>query len=63
MKDRLRPGKMLLVNTVKGEVIDDDKLKESYASRQPYGEWLDNNLVTLKELKIPNKRVEEYSDE
>lgn len=60
-KERLRPGKMLLVDTVKGEVIDDEQLKESYASRRPYGEWLDNNLVALKDLKIPNKRVPEYS--
>ena len=63
VKERLRPGKMLLVDTVKGEVIDDDHLKESYASRQPYGEWLDSNLVMLKNLKIPNKRVSEYSYE
>ncbi len=63
VKERLRPGKMLLVDTVKGEVIDDDRLKESYASRQPYDEWLDNNLVMLKDLKIPNKRVPEYSYE
>lgn len=62
-KDRLRPGKMLLVDTVKGELIDDDTLKERYAKRQPYGEWLDNNLVHLKDLKIPNKKVEEYSKE
>ena len=33
VKDRLRPGKMLLVDTVKGEVVDDEKLKEFYASR------------------------------
>ena len=45
LKDRLRPGKMLLVDTVKGELIDDDELKEKYATKQPYGEWLDNNLV------------------
>ncbi|BDF44028.1 glutamate synthase large subunit [Eisenbergiella sp.] len=61
MKERLRPGKMLLVDTVKGEVIDDDRLKEAYASRQPYGEWLDNNLVELKNLKIPNERVPEFT--
>ena len=42
-KDRLRPGKMLLVDTVKGEVVDDEKLKELYASREPYGEWIDRN--------------------
>ena len=59
-KERLRPGKMLLVDTVKGRVIDDDELKEYYASRQPYGEWLDSNLVKLRELRIPNVRVEEH---
>ena len=62
-KDRLRPGKMLLVDTVKGEVVDDDTLKEKYAKSHPYGEWLDSNLVTLKELKIPNVRVPAFSDE
>ncbi len=62
-KDRLRPGKMLLVDTVKKKVIDDDDLKEYYASRQPYGEWLDANLVNLKDLHIPNKNVTRYSDE
>ena len=62
-KDRLRPGRMLLVDTVKGELIDDEVLKEKYASRQPYGEWLNSNLVTLKELRIPNKKVVEFTDE
>ncbi len=57
VKDRLHPGKMLLVDTVKGELIDDDKLKEQYATKQPYGEWLDNNLINLCDLKIPNKKV------
>ncbi len=62
-KDRLRPGKMLLVDTVKGELIDDDTIKEKYAKSQPYGEWLDNNLLHLKDLRIPNKKVEEYDQE
>ena len=53
VKDRLRPGKMLLVDTVKGEVVDDEKLKEYYASREPYGEWIDRNLVQLKNLQDP----------
>lgn len=57
VKDRLHPGKMLLVDTVKGELIDDNKLKEKYATKQPYGEWLDNNLIKLEDLKIPNKKV------
>lgn len=63
VKERLRPGKMLLVDTKRGEVIDDDKLKEKYACAQPYGEWLDSNLVELKNLKIPNERVPEFTYE
>ncbi len=62
-KERLRPGKMLLVDTVQGKLVDDDELKEYYASKQPYGEWLDSNLVNLKDLKIPNAKVEEHHRE
>lgn len=59
-KERLHPGKMLLVDTVRGRLIDDDELKEFYAAKQPYGEWLDSNLVCLSDLKIPNIKVQEY---
>ena len=62
-KERLHPGKMLLVDTLQQKVISDDELKEYYASRQPYGEWLDSNLVTLAQLKIPNQSVPTYTDE
>lgn len=62
-KERLRPGKMLLVDTVQGKVISDEEIKEKYASRHPYGEWLDSNLVFLKDLHIPNQRVPEYTFE
>ena len=63
VKDRLHPGKMLLVDTVKGELIDDNKLKEKYATKQPYGEWLDNNLIKLEDIKIPNKKVPAHTKE
>lgn len=56
-KERLRPGRMLLIDTVRGCLITDEQLKESYASRKPYGEWLDSNLIELKSLQIPNKGV------
>ena len=62
-KDRLKPGKMLLVDTVAGRLIDDDELKTAYATKQPYGEWLDKNLVHLHDLKIPNKRVPNHTKE
>ena len=61
VKERLHPGKMLLVDTVKGKVIDDEELKEIYAGRQPYGEWLDSNLIELRDLKIPNQKVQSYT--
>ncbi len=62
-KDRLRPGKMLLVDTVAGKLIDDAKLKEKYANSQPYGQWLDANLAHLADIKIPNEPVPKHSQE
>ncbi|MGF6990900.1 glutamate synthase (NADPH/NADH) large chain [Lachnospiraceae bacterium PF1-21] len=63
VKERLHPGKMLLVDTINGRIIDDDELKESYAGNEPYGEWLDANLIELKDLKVPNQKVQQYSGE
>ena len=56
-KDRLRPGKMLLVDTRRGRLLQDEEIKDWYASRRPYGEWLDQNLVKLSELPVPNAQV------
>jgi glutamate synthase (NADPH/NADH) large chain len=61
-KSRLQPGKMLLVDTVQGRIIDDKELKDTYAARQPYGEWLDRGLIRLKDLPIPNKKVQSYTN-
>ncbi len=60
LKERLHPGKVLLVDTVRGKILQDEELKQLYTVSQPYGEWLDSSLVELKDLKIPNIRVEEY---
>ena len=62
-KSRLEPGKMLLVDTVAGRVISDEECKATYASRKPYGEWLDAHLVTLDSLPVPNARVPQYTKE
>ncbi len=62
-KSRLMPGKMLLVDTAAGRIIDDQELKAEYASRAPYGEWLDQNLLHLSELEIPNKKIPFYPQE
>ena len=60
-KSRLQPGRMLLADTVKGRLVDDDELKLGYARQQPYGEWLDADLVHLDELSLPNIRLDRYS--
>ncbi len=62
-KERLHPGKMLLVDTKQGKVVSDEEIKERYANSEPYGEWLDSNLVELKDLKIPNEKVPAYTTE
>ena len=47
-----------------GEILSMyDELKEKYATKQPYGEWLDNNLVQLHDLKIPNQKVPMHTKE
>ena len=56
-KDRLYPGKMLLVNTVENRIYSDSEIKEKYAKKEPYGEWLDMSLIELKDIKIPNEKV------
>ncbi len=61
-KDRLHPGKMILVDMKQGQMFSDEELKQRYATREPYGEWLDMNLVTLQDVKIPNEKVTEYSE-
>lgn len=60
VKERLRPGKMLLIDTKEGRLIDDEELKNTYASYQPYGEWLETNLVELKNIHIPNHKTPQY---
>ena len=53
-KGRLQPGKMFLIDFEKGELISDDNLKSDFASRRPYGEWLDRQEIKLSDLS-PNK--------
>ena len=60
-KSRLQPGKMLLADLRQGRLVDDGELKQFYAARQPYGEWLDAHLVYLRDLPIPNRQVARHS--
>ena len=57
-KDRLQPGRMFLVDTAQGRIVDDEEIKETLASRQPYRKWLDMQLVKTKDL--PPAEEEEF---
>jgi glutamate synthase (NADPH/NADH) large chain len=50
-KGRLQPGRMLLIDTGKGRIINDQELKQTLATEHPYREWLNRYRLTLKDLK------------
>ena len=60
-KSRLQPGKMLLVDTQKQQLIEDEVCKMNYAKEHPYGEWLDYYLLHLKDLPAPDKKSHIHS--
>ncbi|HMI91010.1 MAG TPA: glutamate synthase large subunit [Polyangiales bacterium] len=54
LKARLEPGRMFLVDTVEGRIVDDRDVKEKIAARNPYRTWLQQNLVRLSSLPEPD---------
>ena len=62
-KARLEPGRILLVDTRQKRIISDEECKTYYAGRSPYGEWLDRNLLHLKSLAIPNRKIPVHSQQ
>ena len=61
-KGRLQPGRMFLVDTVQGRIIDDEEIKEQICTRRPYRQWLQKNLIHLEDLPEP-ERVHEPDHE
>ena len=52
-RGRLQPGRMFLVRMEEGRIIGDEELKETLSRRQPYGEWLKENKVSLEDQPEP----------
>ena len=50
VKERLHPGRIFLVDTAQGRIIDDEEIKAGLAAERPYGAWLDRELVHLRDL-------------
>jgi len=61
-KGRLRPGKMFLVDFKKGKLIDDNEIKNSFATKNPYGDWLNNQKISLKEISAASDSKGFYPD-
>jgi glutamate synthase (NADPH/NADH) large chain len=52
LKGRLQPGKMFIADLRQGRIISDQELKSDICSRQPYGDWLDENQINIRNLPI-----------
>ncbi|MGH7805483.1 MAG: glutamate synthase subunit alpha, partial [Candidatus Binatia bacterium] len=50
VKERLHPGKIFLVDTDKGRIVDDEEIKNRLAAEHPYGDWLRDGMVQLSDL-------------
>jgi len=61
-KGRLQPGRMLLIDTEKGCIINDEELKQQIAGEHPYRDWLCEHLISLDKLPDP-PHVEEPDHE
>jgi glutamate synthase (ferredoxin) len=61
VKERLHPGKIFLVDTAKGRIVDDEEIKTELAGEHPYGQWLADNLVDIDDL--PSARAEQPEHE
>ncbi|MBI2171089.1 MAG: glutamate synthase large subunit [Chloroflexi bacterium] len=57
-KGRLRPGRMMLIDPEEGRVLDDEEIKSELASRQPYGQWLADNIVRVDSLASATDKVQ-----
>ncbi|MDJ0768057.1 MAG: glutamate synthase large subunit [Ilumatobacter sp.] len=49
-KGRLQPGKMFLIDTREGRIVDDEEIKKQLAAEHPYGEWVEQGIVELDDL-------------
>ena len=50
VKERLHPGRIFLVDTVKGRIVDDEEIKRELAAEHPYGEWLKAHIIDIDDL-------------
>jgi glutamate synthase (NADPH/NADH) large chain len=49
-KGRLEPGRMFLIDFERGRLVPDEELKSEFANRRPYGQWLEENRIALRDV-------------
>ncbi len=62
-KGRLKPGKMLLVDTEIGKIFYDKELKAELAAEYPYGQWIQQNMVKLEKIETSHKESPDMGDQ
>jgi glutamate synthase (NADPH/NADH) large chain len=55
-KGRLQPGRLFIADLKEGRIVSDDELKDEICSKQPYGRWIKENKLTLKDLARPREK-------
>ncbi len=58
-KGRLQPGRMFLIDTAKGRIVEDEEIKDEISRRQPYRRWLNDNLTSLQQLPRPRGKIQD----
>ncbi|MGH7885707.1 MAG: glutamate synthase large subunit [Thermodesulfobacteriota bacterium] len=54
-KGRLQPGRMLLIDTKEGRIVEDEEVKKKVSEGKPYGKWLKDNLIHINSIGEVNK--------
>ena len=62
-KGRLQPGRMFLIDTEEGRIVEDEELKNKLSNELPYREWLNDNLVHLNDIEASKDNSEQYSSD
>ena len=61
-KERLHPGKMLLIDTEQGKIVSDDEIKAYEAAHKPYAEWVKKTLVDIEDLPVNEGEGKSWHD-
>ena len=61
-KGRLQPGRMFLVDTAAGRIVEDDEIKDELAAAAPYGEWLAGHTIPLADLPPRRRELPAHTD-